>query len=276
MYKRLNSKTPVKDAPFYMYCPASLSNSISSWAQYEALKYVSFPAQVLSKSCKIIPVMLVGILINKKSYPIVEYVEAILITSGVAMFSFSERKNPSNDNSSTAFGIMLLVLYLGCDSVTSQWQSKVYKAHGVDQFQMMLGINLWSILLTGNFTLLNLYTVYVDETLPSKNIYIYGLSGISLFYSGEMITSVGFILADSTAMGHMIILSLASAVGQLFIFYTIKEFGPVVFTIMMTTRQIFSLILSCFVFSHPLSLMSWFGSLVVFAVIFYRIKRGER
>jgi hypothetical protein len=48
-----------KEMPFYYYAPASISNTLSSWAQYEALKYVSFPMQVLSKSCKIIPVMLV-------------------------------------------------------------------------------------------------------------------------------------------------------------------------------------------------------------------------
>ena len=52
------------DAPYYQYLPSSLSNSLSSWAQYEALKYISFPTQVLSKSCKIIPVMLVSNLIN--------------------------------------------------------------------------------------------------------------------------------------------------------------------------------------------------------------------
>lgn len=53
------TKQTLKDVPFYYYAPSSLSNTISSWAQYEALKYVSFPTQVLSKSCKIIPVMLV-------------------------------------------------------------------------------------------------------------------------------------------------------------------------------------------------------------------------
>lgn len=54
-------KSPLKEVPFYYYAPSSLSNTVSSWAQYEALKYVSFPTQVLSKSCKIIPVMLVGL-----------------------------------------------------------------------------------------------------------------------------------------------------------------------------------------------------------------------
>jgi solute carrier family 35 (adenosine 3'-phospho 5'-phosphosulfate transporter), member B2 len=35
-----------------------------------------------------------------------------------------------------------------------------------------------------------------------------------------------------------IILSISSAIGQLFIFYTISTFGAVVFTIMMTVRQV--------------------------------------
>lgn len=63
LYKKHTSPKPLKEAPFYSFAPCSLSNSISSWAQYESLKYISFPTQVLSKSCKIIPVMLVSIYI---------------------------------------------------------------------------------------------------------------------------------------------------------------------------------------------------------------------
>eukprot|EP01041_Mallomonas_annulata_P015465 gene15465-32692_t len=83
LYQRQSSTKPPREAPFYYYAPSSLSNSISSWAQYEALKFVSFPTQVLSKSCKLIPVMIVGIMLNRKMYPIIEYIEALLITSGV-------------------------------------------------------------------------------------------------------------------------------------------------------------------------------------------------
>lgn len=64
--KSQSANTKPQEAPTVYYAPSSISNSISSWAQYEALKYVSFPTTTLSKSCKIIPVMLVGILVNKK------------------------------------------------------------------------------------------------------------------------------------------------------------------------------------------------------------------
>lgn len=100
--------------------------------------------------------------------------------------------------------------YLACDSFTSQWQSKVFKQYGVDQYQMMLGVNFWSLFFTG----------------------------LSLIQSGEGYESLVFLADDPLALYHQVILSITSAVGQLFIFYTIKELGPVIFTIMMTTRQV--------------------------------------
>lgn len=39
-------KQPRHGAPMYKYSFASLSNILSSWCQYEALKYISFPTQV--------------------------------------------------------------------------------------------------------------------------------------------------------------------------------------------------------------------------------------
>ena len=44
----------------------------------QALRYVSFPLQTLSKSAKIIPVMLMGRLLNGKTYPCVEFVAVTL------------------------------------------------------------------------------------------------------------------------------------------------------------------------------------------------------
>jgi len=40
-------RQPVHSAPMYKYSYNALSNVMSSWCQYEALKYISFPVQVL-------------------------------------------------------------------------------------------------------------------------------------------------------------------------------------------------------------------------------------
>jgi adenosine 3'-phospho 5'-phosphosulfate transporter B2 len=56
-----------------------------------------------------------------------------------------------------------------------------------------------------------------------------------------------------------VVLSLCSACGQLFIYHTISEFGPVVFIIIMTVRQLLAVVLSTIIYLHPLSALSVIG-----------------
>lgn len=70
----------------YEYSFPSISNMLSSWCQYEALRYVSFPATTLFKSFKLAPVMAMGKILGNKSYPQYDYVVALMIGVGCAMF----------------------------------------------------------------------------------------------------------------------------------------------------------------------------------------------
>jgi len=80
-------------APLYKYSFASFSNIMSAWFQYEALKFVNFPTQVLAKSCKIIPVMLMGKIMSKAKYESYEYVTALLISLGMIFFMSGSSEN---------------------------------------------------------------------------------------------------------------------------------------------------------------------------------------
>lgn len=79
-------RQPPHAIPLYKYAFCSLSNVLSSWCQYEALKYVSFPTQVLAKASKIIPVMIMGKIVSRAKYEYYEYVTAVLISMGMMMF----------------------------------------------------------------------------------------------------------------------------------------------------------------------------------------------
>ena len=146
VYKHRSAVVP---APLWVFAPCSVSNSLSSYGQYQSLRYVSFPLQTLSKSTKVIPVMIMGKVLNNKSYPWLDYAEALAISLGVSMFSFSESHGKKHSHETQLVGVALLGLYIVADSFTSQWQSRVYRAHpGVDQFQMMFAVNVWSALFT--------------------------------------------------------------------------------------------------------------------------------
>lgn len=58
---------PSQSTVLYEYSFPSISNMLSSWCQYEALRYVSFPATTLFKSFKLAPVMLMGKILGNKT-----------------------------------------------------------------------------------------------------------------------------------------------------------------------------------------------------------------
>lgn len=234
-------------APLLAFTPCALSNTMSSWSQYASLKYVSFPVQTVFKSSKIIPVMMMGKLLKGTNYPISQYVEAMLITIGVVIFSVMS-KSSDKDTSTELLGLVFLLSYIFFDSFTSQWQDKVYREYGrpnVDPYQMMLGVNTSAIIITTT----------------------------GLILTGDFPIVWEFLLANPIAFRYNVITAITSASGQLCIFYTIKEFGPIVFTIIMTTRQMFSICISAIIFGHDISIKAAFGAILVFSVLFYQIRR---
>jgi len=234
-------------APLWAFTPCALSNTMSSWSQYASLKYVSFPVQTVFKSSKIIPVMMMGKFLKGTSYPVGQYVEAVFITTGVAIFSFAS-KSSGNDTTTELVGLLFLFMYISFDSFTSQWQDKIYTQYGrsnVDPYQMMLGVNISAICITT----------------------------AGLVITGDFPIVTEFLRANPIAFRYNIITAITSASGQLCIFYTIKEFGPIAFTIIMTTRQMMSICISALVFGHSISANALLGAAVVFSVIFYQIRR---
>ncbi|XP_062589021.1 adenosine 3'-phospho 5'-phosphosulfate transporter 1-like [Saccostrea cucullata] len=240
---------PTHTTPFYKYSFSSFSNIMSSWCQYEALKFVSFPTQVMAKASKVIPVMLMGKVVSRKKYDYHEYITAGLISVGVSLFLLTSGDITRHKGSvTTVSGVILLMGYMVFDSFTSNWQGELFKRYKVSSIQMMTGVNLFSCLLTG----------------------------VSLIEQGGFFESLAFMTKHPDFIFHAIILSLCSAGGQLFIFYTIAQFGPVTFTIIMTIRQGLAILLSCIIYGHPVTLVGIMGVLIVFLALFLRIYANQR
>lgn len=245
----LTKTQPPHTAPLYKYSYSSFSNIMSCWFQYEALKFVSFPTQVLAKASKVIPVMLMGKLVSKKTYEYHEYLTALMISVGVGLFLLTSGDITRNSDKTTTFaGIIMLIGYMSFDSFTSNWQGELFKQYKMSSIQMMAGVNMFSCLLTS----------------------------VSLLEQGGFAECIDFMMNHPTFVVHAVILSLCSACGQLFIFYTIEKFGAVTFTIIMTLRQAFAILLSCIIYGHPLTFVGVIGVLIVFIALFMRIYAPQR
>ena len=260
--------------PFCRYSYCSLSNILSSWCQYEALKYISFPTQVLlifagghrnsfprmenvmlppifqvlAKASKVIPVMLMGKIVSKRKYEYYEYVVAVLITIGMIAFLLGSDEGKKSSSVTTFSGVIILMGYMAFDSFTSSWQGALFTEYKMSSIQMMAGVNLFSCLLTS----------------------------VSLMQQGIFYSSLVFMSQYSAFFFDCIILSICSATGQLFIYHTISTFGPVIFVIIMTVRQVMAVIISCIKFHHPLAPIAIIGILIIFSALFLRIYCGYR
>lgn len=134
--------------PFYKYSFASISNIFSAWFQYEALKFVSFPTQVLAKSSKVIPVMLMGKLVSRTKYEFYEYCTAVMISCGMILFLYGNEESKQTAAITTMTGIILLGSYIFFDSFTSNWQGKLFKTYKITSMEMMCGVNVFSTVFT--------------------------------------------------------------------------------------------------------------------------------
>ena len=191
---------------------------------------------MLAKSSKMVPVMLMGYLVSRKRYPAVDYVVACGVTAGVALFKLYERSDTS-EKDTQLMGVVLILIYLGADSFTSNWQSRLFKEAEVSSMAMMCYVNLFSSLFTLLSLLVNAESAYVAR----------------------------FVATAPELMRHVVLMAICSAIGQLFIFHTIKAYGPLVFATIQTVRQFLSVVLSLVLFAHPVNGAQCVGILLVFA-----------
>lgn len=247
-------KIEMVKSPLWEFSFPSVANMLSSWCQYEALRYVSFPTAMLAKAFKVVPVMLMGKFMHNKTYESYEYASAAVVGFGLYLFLDSAehidlKQNVWGDPESITgawCGVVLLLLFLAFDSFTGQWQARMFNLHKqMSPLQMMLVMNTFS------------------------SIFAF----ITLVHQEELSPTLEYAYEHSEFMLHLILFIVFSTVGQIFIFYTVKNFGAVVFSIIMSVRILLSTLISCFVYSHPVTELGVVGIILVFGSVAYRIRR---
>lgn len=232
-------------APLLLFAIPSVANVIGSSAQYEALKYVNFPLQALSKCAKSVPVMAWSWVTQTRKYYPKDYISAATVTLGCMAFVLTgDIRAPTAASSSvapglvvsfTGLGLGLLAVFMIFDGLTCTSQDKLFSSYDMHSCNQLLFTAAWSAVLSAAF-----------------------LAG-----SGQIWGAMSFVLRHPDSMWLMLLQSAVSTTVQLFIVFTIKQYGALNFALMMTLRQFLSIVLSCLVFRHTLSTTQWLGTLLV-------------
>ncbi|VDP93649.1 unnamed protein product [Echinostoma caproni] len=151
LFSLLEKKTT---APEWNFALCGLTYIGAMFASNYSLKFVSYPVQVIGKSVKPIPVLLLHVLLAKRKYPLRKYVFVTMISVGVALFMYKGR---SSANNFLGWGEALLVSSLLCD---------------FGSYTLMLHMNLWSTLylfIGNNYRYFPLELKYFPVTFKRSN-----------------------------------------------------------------------------------------------------------
>merc|ERR1719321_2620434 len=94
-----------------------------------------------------------------------------------------------------------------------------------------------------------------------------------LYFSGEWNYVINFLMSRPESLVDIMALSLIATLGQIFIYVTVQKHGPVTLSLIMTSRQIASVVVSCLLFGHGLPSIAIGAAAVVFSVLLVRSYR---
>ena len=140
-------------------------------------------------------------------------------------------------------GTLIMCVYLGFDGFTSTFQQKLYRHYTCSILNQIFFTTCFSAL----------------------------FSLIWLLSTNQMTQVVFFLGRHPGAIQDVFVLSVSAAVSQFAISYTIFCFGAVTLASVMTFRQFLSVVISCFLFGSPLSVMQWTGLMMVLAPVADRV-----
>ncbi len=206
-----------------------------------ALNYVSYPTQVLAKSCKLIPVMIMRIVVLGKSYSRREYAAVALITVGISVFMLCKPPSATAfakaESGNSMVGLLLLIVSLVLDGYTSPSQEKLLTTHRPSIDQMMLGLNACAV----------------------------GLLVLGIACEGEFYPGLEFVTRFPEVITEVLWFCLAFTLGQYLLLQALFRFNSLVLVTITTTRKFFSILFSVFLFGHAVGFLQWIGVSMVFS-----------
>lgn len=176
---------------------------------------------VLGKSCKLVPVMIMNVLLYRRRFAPHKYLVVFMVTTGITIFmglgdKSSKGKAKTSEGAglnpyANAIGVTYLLINLALDGATNSTQDEIFARYKVTGQQMMLWINLFCTLLTITLSVLPL--PYIPVIHPSTD----GKS--------ELMGAFAFIQSHPSVVVPLAEFAITGALGQLFIFETLQHFG---------------------------------------------------
>ncbi|CCE62991.1 hypothetical protein TPHA_0D03560 [Tetrapisispora phaffii CBS 4417] len=238
----------------------SVTQALSAPIASYSLQHVDYLTFMLAKSCKIIPILMVHMLLYRTTIANEKKIVAVLVTLGVMVFTLGSKKTgptmkvpdelEENMILTHFYGYSMLLLSLFLDGLTNATQDKMLKLNKnskkhelISGAHLMFALNLFIVIWN------TLYLILVDRN-QFKN-------------------ALTLIEHDPIIIKYLTTYSCCGAIGQIFIFYTLEYFGSIILVMITVTRKMMSMLLSIAVYKKSVNLIQWAGISIVFGGIIW-------
>lgn len=197
------------------YAQVAALQSFASQLGFASLRHISYPTLILGKSCKLVPVLLMNVVLYRRRFAAYKYVVVGLVTLGISLFMlFAEEgagKKKKGAQTSSAWGLALLTANLLLDGATNSTQDEVFARYRVSGGQMMLCMNALATLLMAFTLVVPVPQIPLINPKPAD--------------ATELSSALAFIARHPEVTRDMLTYCMAGALGQVAIFETLEKFG---------------------------------------------------
>lgn len=190
-----------------------------------SLAFLNYPAQLMFKSTKVLPVMVMGAFIPglRRKYPIHEYISAVLLVVGLIIFTLADAQTSPNFS---IIGVAMVSSALVMDSFVGNFQEAIFTMN--------------------------------PQTTQMEMLFCSTVVGLPFLIPPMVLTGEIF-KAWSSCYEHpyvylvLIFEAMATFVGQVSVLSLIALFGAAATAMVTTARKAVTLLLSYLIFTKPLT-----------------------
>lgn len=200
-----------------------------------SLMFLNYPAQIMFKSTKVLPVMIMGSFIPglRRKYKLYEYVSAVLLVAGLIIFTLADAQTSPNFS---VIGVVMVSGALVLDAFLGNLQEVIFTMNpATSQMEILfcstavgLPFLIPPMILTGE--------IFKAWSACSQNLYVY------------------LVLAFE---------AMATFIGQLSVLSLIAIFGAATTAMVTTARKALTLLVSYLLFTKPFSEQHLTGILLI-------------
>ncbi|XP_035831364.1 UDP-galactose/UDP-glucose transporter 4 isoform X1 [Helianthus annuus] len=241
--------------PWKMYVKLSAVLMGSHGLTKGSLAYLNYPAQLMFKSTKVLPVMIMGAFIPglRRIYPPREYFSAVLLVVGLILFTLADANTSPNFS---IIGVLMVSGALIMDSFLGNLQEAIFT------------INRDTTQVFHHSTFLN---IFQTEMLFCSTVVGTPFLIPPMLLTGELFRAWNSCYEHPYVYGVLLFEAVATFVGQVSVLSLIALFGAATTALVTTARKAVTLLLSYIIFTKPMSEQHAVGLVLIAAGIMMKM-----